>query len=403
VTTDPTSAHGHEPAPLHPDTVAIRSGRVGDATSLAPVLWPTSTFASPSVDDARRMATSVGADRFYTRYGNPTVRGFEDAIAQLEGAEAARAFSSGMGAVSAVVLGLCSSGDHIVAQRQLYAATQLLLQAVCPRFGIDVTFVDGTEPGAFAAAVIPGKTVLVLAETPANPKLDVIDLDALGAIAGPVTVVDSTFGTPILQQPLRHGVDLVVHSATKGIAGHNDATLGVVAGSKELIDWLWGFAVLQGASASPYDALNATRGIRTLPVRVERQCATALALASALEADPRATDVRYPGLASHPQHELATRQMSAGGTLVAFDVVGGRDAGCRFVEGVQLAQHATSLGGPETLVTHPASTTHVNLLPDELAANGIGPGTIRVSVGLEHVDDLLADLDRALEAAAAGA
>jgi cystathionine beta-lyase/cystathionine gamma-synthase len=386
----------------HPDTIAIRSGRVGDATSLAPVLWPTSTFVSPSVDDARRMATSVGADRFYTRYGNPTVKGFEDAIAQLEGAEAARAFSSGMGAVSGVILGLCSSGDHIVAQRQLYAATQLLLQAVCPRFGIDVTFVDGTEPGAFAAAVIPGKTTLVLAETPANPKLDVIDLDALGAIAGPVTVVDATFATPMLQQPLRHGVDLVVHSATKGIAGHNDATLGVVAGSRELIDWLWGFAVLQGASASPYDALNAIRGIRTLPIRIARQCESALALASMLEAHERTTDVRYPGLPSHPQFELASAQMSAGGTLIAFDVVGGLEAGRRFVEAVTVAQHATSLGGPETLVTHPASTTHVNLLPEELAANGIGPGTIRVSVGLEHVDDLIADLTQALLASAEG-
>jgi cystathionine beta-lyase/cystathionine gamma-synthase len=379
--------------------VAIRSGRVGDATSLSPVLWPTTTFVAPTVDDARRMATSVGADRFYSRYGNPTVSGFEDAIAELEGAEAARAFSSGMGAVSAVVLGLCSSGDHIVAQRQLYAATQLLFQAVCPRFGIDVTFVDGTQPGAFAAAVIPGKTTLVFAETPANPRLDVIDLDEVGAIAGPVTVVDSTFGTPILQQPLRHGVDLVLHSATKGIAGHNDATLGVVAGSRELIDWLWGFAVLQGASASPYDALNATRGIRTLPIRIARQSATALALATALEATPGAADVRYPGLASHPQHELAARQMSSGGSLIAFDVAGGLDGGRRFVEAVRIAQHATSLGGPETLVTHPASTTHVNLLPEELAANAIGPGTIRVSVGLEHADDLIADFTQALEAA----
>jgi len=392
-----------EPTVPHLDTIAIRAGRGGDATSLAPVLWPTSTFVSPSVDDARRMATSVGADRFYSRYGNPTVSGFEDAIAQLEGAEAARAFSSGMGAVSAVILGLCSSGDHIVAQRQLYAATQLLLQAVCPRYGIDVTFVDGTEPGAFAAAVIPGKTVLVFAETPANPKLDVIDLDALGQIAGPVTAVDATFATPVLQQPLRHGIDLVIHSATKGIAGHNDATLGVVAGSRELIDWLWGFAVLQGASASPYDALNATRGIRTLPIRVARQSETALALATALEGNAVATDVRYPGLPSHPQYELAARQMSSGGTLIAFDVVGGLDGGRRFVEAVRIAQHATSLGGPETLVTHPASTTHVNLLPEELAANGIGPGTIRVSVGLEHASDVIADFTQALEAAAAGA
>lgn len=400
MTTDPTPTPDGS-SPLHAETVAIRAGRVGDGTSLSPVLWPSTTFVAPSVDDARRMATSVGADRFYSRYGNPTVSGFEDAIAQLEGAEAARAYSSGMGAVTGVVLGLCSAGDHIVAQRQLYAATQLLFQAVCPRFGIDVTFVDGTEPGAFAAAVIPGKTTLVFAETPANPRLDVIDLDEVGAIAGPVTVVDSTFGTPMLQQPLRHGVDLVLHSATKGIAGHNDATLGVVAGSKELIDWLWGFAVLQGACASPYDALNATRGIRTLGVRVARQSETALALASALEGHAGATDVRYPGLASHPQHELAARQMSSGGTLIAFDVVGGLDGGRRFVEAVRVAQHATSLGGPETLVTHPASTTHVNLLPDELAANGIGPGTIRVSVGLEHVDDVIADFVQALDAAGA--
>lgn len=402
-TPDPPAAPVAVAGELHRQTRAIRSGRRGDGTSLAPVLWPTSTFVTPTIDDARRMATTVGADRFYTRYGNPTVAGFEDAIADLEGAEAARAFASGMGAVSAVVLGLCSSGDHIVAQRQLYAATQLLLQAVCPRFGIDVTFVDGTEPGAFAAAVRPGKTTLVFAETPANPKLDVIDLSEVGAIAGPVTVVDSTFATPILQQPLAHGVDLVLHSATKGIAGHNDATLGVVAGSRELIDWLWGFAVLQGASASPYDALNALRGIRTLPIRIHQQSQSALVLARALESRADVTDVRYPGLPSHPRHELAMRQMSSGGGLVTFDVAGGLEAGRRFVESVQIAQLATSLGGPETLVTHPASTTHVSLLPDELAANGIGPGTIRVSLGLEHVDDIVADIAQALDKAAAGA
>ncbi len=386
---------------LNLQTRAIRTGRRGDGPSLAPVLWPTSTFVTPTVAEARKAATSVGADRFYSRYGNPTVAGFEEAIADLEGAEAARAFASGMGAVSAVVLGLCSAGDHIVAQRQLYAATQLLFQAVCPRFGIDVTFVDGTEPGAFAAAVRPGKTTLVFAETPANPKLDLIDLDELGAIAGPVTVVDATFGTPILQQPLRHGVDLVLHSATKGIAGHNDATLGVVAGSRELIDWLWGFAVLHGASASPHDALNAVRGIRTLPLRIRQQSESALAIAGALEARPDVIDLRYPGLPSHPQHELAQRQMASGGGLVTFDVAGGFAAGVRFVESVKIAQLATSLGGPETLVTHPASTTHVNLLPDELAANGIGQGTIRLSVGLEHAEDLIRDLSQALDAAVA--
>ncbi|MEO6629130.1 MAG: aminotransferase class I/II-fold pyridoxal phosphate-dependent enzyme [Aquihabitans sp.] len=393
--------HPGLPAPaLHQDTLAIRAGRRADGTSLAPVLYPTTTFSAATVDEARAMATKANSDRFYSRYGNPTVAAFQDAIAELEGAEAARAFASGMGAVSAVVLGLCSAGDHIVAQRQIYAATQLLFQAVCPRFGIDVTFVDGTEPGAFAAAVRPGKTTLVFAETPANPKLDVIDLDALGAIAGPMTVVDGTFAPPVIQRPLSHGVDLVLHSATKGIGGHNDATIGVVAGSDELIQWLWGFAVLQGAPASPYDALNAIRGIRTLSVRVERQSKSALVLATSLEARSDVAEVRYPGLASHPQHELAMRQMSSGGGLVTFDVVGGLEGGRRFVEAVRVAQLATSLGGPETLVTHPATTTHVNLLPAELAANGIGPGTIRVSVGLEHVDDLVADFAQALDRSA---
>ncbi|HEY4375682.1 MAG TPA: aminotransferase class I/II-fold pyridoxal phosphate-dependent enzyme [Acidimicrobiales bacterium] len=388
-----------DPAPpLHPDSRAIRAGRGGDATSLAPVLWSTTTFNTPTVDDARSMATSVGAERFYSRYGNPTVAGFEAAIADLEGAESARAFASGMGAVSAVILGLCSAGDHIVAQRQLYAGTQLLLQAACPRFGIEVTFVDGTEPGAFAAAVQPGKTVLVWAETPANPKLDLIDLDALGAIAGPMTVVDSTFATPIIQQPLAHGVDLVVHSATKGIGGHNDASLGVVAGSRELLDWIWGFAVLQGANASPYDALNGLRGLRTLPVRIRQQSATAQRLAEMLEARSEVSEVRFPGLPSHPQHALAEAQMSLPGGLLSFDLAGGLDAGARFVEAVRLAIHAPSLGGPETLVTHPASTTHVNLTPDELAANGITPGTVRVSVGLEHPDDVIADFAQALDA-----
>ncbi|MGI8939700.1 MAG: trans-sulfuration enzyme family protein [Iamia sp.] len=386
-------------SPLHPDTVAVRSGREGSKPALAPVVWASSTFVSESVDEAQAAATTVGNDRFYSRYGNPTVSDFEDAVADLEGAEAARAFGSGMGAVTAVVLGLCSQGDHIVAARQIYAGTQLVLQAMCPRFGIDVTFVDGTDPSSFAAAVRPGKTMLVWAETPANPRLDLVDLEALGAIAGPMTVVDSTFATPLGQRPLDHGVDIVVHSATKAMAGHNDATLGVVAASAELITWLTGFAVLQGATASPYDAANGIRGLRTLPVRFARQSASALELARWLEKDGRVSEVRHPGLESHPQHELARRQMRELGGLVCFDVPGGIDAGRRFVEAVELAQLASSLGGPETLVTHPASTTHVNLLPEELAAVGIGAGTIRLSVGLEHAEDLRVDLDQALAAA----
>lgn len=394
--TDPSSADEGRPPTWHAETRAIRSGRADNDTALAPVLWATTTFVTPTVAEGRRMATSTGAHRFYSRYGNPTVRGFEEAIADLEGAESARAFASGMGAISAVILGICSTGDHIVAQRQLYSGTQLLLQTACPRFGIDVTFVDGTEPGAFAAAVRPGKTVLIFAETPANPRLDLIDLEELGAIKGPIKVVDSTFATPLGQRPLEFGIDLVVHSATKAIAGHNDATLGVVAGADELIQWLWSFAVLQGANASPFDALNGLRGLRTLGVRLRQQCDTALVLAQMLEAHPQVAEVRYPGLDSHPQRDLAKRQLDLDGGLLTFDLVGGLDAGVVFVEATRLAQLATSLGGPETLVTHPASTTHVNLTPDELAANEITPGTVRVSVGLEHPDDLLEDFRQAL-------
>jgi cystathionine beta-lyase/cystathionine gamma-synthase len=379
------------------DTRAIRAGRRHDGDSLAPVLWSTTTFRPQSVADARRKALSARPTNFYTRYGNPTVAAFEEAVASLEGAEAARAFSSGMGALTGVVLGLCSTGSHIVATRQLYGGTRQLLEGVCPRFGIEVTFVDGTQPGAMAAAVVPGRTVLVLAETPANPRLDLVDLDELGRIEGPFTVVDSTFATPVGQQPLRYGVDLVVHSATKAIAGANDATLGVVAGPADLIDWIAGFAALQGASASPHDALAGLRGIRTLAVRLRAQSEAALAVAGFCEQHPAVTGVRYPGLASHPQYDLAKRQLELAGGLVAFDLVGGHDAGVRFVEGLRLVQHAPSLGGPETLVCHPASTTHAGLDPDQLADALIGPGTVRLSCGLEAVVDVVADLAAALD------
>jgi cystathionine beta-lyase/cystathionine gamma-synthase len=396
---EPSDAETPAAADLHPQTRAIRAGRADNETALAPILWATTTFVTPSVEEGRRMATQVGAQRFYSRYGNPTVRGFEDALAQLEHAEDARAFASGMGAISAVVLGLCSKGDHIVTQKQLYAGTQLLFQSVCPRFGIDVTFVDGTEPGAFERAVRPGKTVLIFAETPANPRLSLVDLDELAAIRGPMKAVDSTFATPLVQRPLDHGVDLVVHSATKAIAGHNDATLGVVAGSRELLAWLWGFAVLQGANASPFDAMNGLRGIRTLPVRIRQQTETAQRLAEMLEAHPAVSAVCYPGLESFAQRDLAKRQMAMPGGLLAFDLIGGLDAGRRFVESVQIAQLAPSLGGPETLVTHPASTTHVGLTLEELAEAQISPGTVRVSAGLEHPDDVVADFRRALDLA----
>lgn len=391
MTTEPTPENA-----LQPETLAIRSGRSANGSSLAPVLWATSTFVTPTVEEGRKMATAVGAAQFYTRYGNPTVNAFEEAIADLEGAEAARAFGSGMGAIAAVVLGLCSKGDHIVSQHQLYAGTQMLLQSVCPRFGIDVSFVDCADPEAWRAAVIPGRTMLLLAETPANPRLDLVDLEQLAAIPGPMKAVDSTFATPLSQRPLDFGIDLVMHSATKAIGGHNDITLGVVAGTRELMDWIWGFAVLQGANAAPFDALGGLRGLRTLDVRLRQQTATAERLAVLFEAEDSVTEVRHPSLASHPQFALAQKQLRHSGGLLTIDLAGGFEAGKRFVESTQICQLATSLGGPETLVTHPASTTHVNLLPEELAAAGITPGTVRVSAGLEATEDVAKDLLRAL-------
>lgn len=382
--------------PMQPATRAITAGRGHSGHSLAPALWASSVWQSADMADARRRATGVRSGEFYGRYGNPTVSSFEDAVAQLEGAESALACASGMGAISTVVLALCSAGDHIVAQRQLYSATLAFLQGPCARFGIEVTFVDGTQPGAFAAALRPGRTMLAIAETPSNPLLEIVDLDEFGSLRGPITVVDSTFATPLGQQPLRHGVHLSLHSATKGIAGHNDATLGVVSGERDLIDSIWAYSVLHGATPSPFDALNALRGLRTLSVRTSHQAASALHLAQVLQQHPAVAAVHYPGLQSHPQHQLAARQMGHFGTVLAIDLAGGRDAAERLLASVQLVRCATSLGGPETLVCHPRSTTHASLTDAEAAEQGVTPGLLRISVGLEDPDDLLADLRAAL-------
>lgn len=414
---------------LNPETSLIRSGRSDQPDSLAPVLFPSTTHVVETLEEGQRKSRDLSERRFYSRHSNPSVGAFEEAMAELEGAESARAFASGMGAISSVVFGLCEAGDHIVAQRQLYGATFLFLRWVKSRLGMEVTFVDAAEPGSFAAAVRPQQTKLVFAETPSNPRLDIVDLRALGEIAGPVVVVDSTAAPPVLQRPLEYGVDLSLHSATKYIAGHNDALLGVVSGSEELLEWLRGYAVLHGAAASPFDAMNGLRGLRTLGVRMARQCETAQMLAEMLEAHEGVERVWHPGLASHPHHELASKQMEKPGGLLAFDLaactegeakeqatVGKGNAtkgvakeqstaaiacGAAFVDALQIAQNATSFGGPETLATHPASTTHAGLLPEELEAAGIKETTIRVSVGLEHPDDLLADFAYALQQAAA--
>lgn len=381
-----------------PDTSAITAGRDG-SRSLAPPLWPSTVWSSDGLDDAHARATSRRPGEFYGRYSNPTVAMFEDAVAELEGAEAALAFASGMGAIASVVLALCGRGSHVVAHDSLYGGTIAFLNGPCVRLGIETTFVDATEPGAMAAAIRPGVTALVIAESPSNPRLGLVDLDELGSIAGPFTMVDSTLATPLAQNPLAHGVDLVMHSATKGLGGHNDAMLGVIAGERDLVDAVWEYAVLHGAVASPHEALNALRGIRTLPVRLERQCSSAARLADHLARRDDIRAVHHPSLPSHPQHELARRQMRHFGSLLSFEVTGGRDAARRVLDAVSLIRPATSFGGPETLICHPASSTHVGLAPDALAAAGISDSLLRLSVGLEHPDDVWADLSQALWAA----
>lgn len=385
---------------LEPATRAITAGRGASGRSLAPALWASAVWESTGMDDAHRRATGTRTEGFYSRYSNPTVRSFEEAIADLEGAEDSLAFASGMGALATVVLAMCSSGDHIVAQRQLYAGSLAFLQT-CQRFGIETTLVDGAEPGAFAAAVRPGKTMLVIAETPSNPRLELVDFDELASLRGPITVVDSTLATPLGQQPLAHGVHLSLHSATKGIAGHNDATLGVVSGEKELLDAIWAYSVLHGATPSPFDALNALRGVRTLSVRTNHQSSSALHLAESLADHPNVVASIHPGMALHPQHELARKQMRHGGTLVALEVRGGRTGAQHVLESLRLAHVATSLGGPETLVCHPATTTHASLTPDEARLTGVTDGLLRISIGLEDPDDLVRDFLRALDAISA--
>ncbi len=381
---------------LRAESRAIRAGRRANHGSIATPIWPSSVYELRDLDASAAMASTPLSTEFYARNGTPTAQAFADAVAELEGAEAGIAFGSGMGAAASVILGMCSSGDRIVAQASMFSVTTQLLSRLCPRFGIEVDFVDAFDADAVVAAVAQKPTQLVWVETPANPMMSIVDLEAIGAIAGPFTVVDSTMATPVVQNPHEFGIDFVVHSATKGIAGHNDALLGAVTGERELVDVIWGHHVMHGAVASPFDAFLGLRGIRTLHARMRQQCETAQVLAERLEALAGVATVRYPGLPSHEAHALAMRQMRTGGAVVVADLAGGYDAGVAMVERLELAVPAVSFGGTETLVTHAASMSAATLAPQERSAMGISDGLVRISVGLEHVDDVIADLVHAI-------
>ena len=380
----------------HRQSRAVTEGRSANQGSVATPIWPSTAYELRDLEASNRMASTPRSTEFYARNGTPTAQAFADAVAAVEGAEAGIAFGSGMGAVSTVVFGMCSTGDRIVAQSSMFSVTAQLLTRTCPRFGIDVELVDAFDADALRAAVEAKPTQLVWVETPANPVMGIVDLEAVGAIKGPFTVVDSTMATPAVQNPHDFGVDLVMHSATKGIAGHNDALLGVVTGERELIDVLWGHHVVHGAVASPFDAFLGLRGLRSLHARMRQQAETAQALAERLEAHPAVARVLYPGLPDHPGHAIAARQMRNGGSIVVIELAGGYDAGVALVERVQLAVPAVSLGGPETLVTHPASMSAATLSAQERQKMGIPDGLLRISVGLEHPDDVIDDLVAAL-------
>ena len=377
-------------------TTAITSGRDG-SNSLAPSLSTSSTWSSSGLEESNHQANAMHQTGNYSRYANPTVEAFEHAVAELENTQAALAFASGMGAISSVILALCSSGDHIVAQRNCYAGTLAFLNGPCARLGIDVTFVDGRNAHEFAAAVRPGKTMLVMAETPSNPLLDLVDLTELGKIKGPFTLVDSTLATPLAQRPHDYGVSIVLHSATKGIAGHNDATLGVIAADLDLINDIWAYAVLHGATASPFDAMNGLRGIRTLDVRLARQSETALELALWLSTQKNVTGVHYPGLNTHPQHELAVKQMRYFGSVLSFEIAGGKPAASKLLSALKLVRPAVTLGGPETLISHSASSTHNSVDTESKTKSGLTDSLLRISVGLEACVDIQNDLENAFK------
>lgn len=385
---------------VHPDTLVALADRGIDADSdVAPPIHQTATFAAADDAGFAAMAGNPRHPRYYTRDGNPTTQRAEAIIAALEGADAALLTASGMGAISTTLLTLLSAGDHVIAQRTHYMGTTQLLDALLPKFGVQVTLVDQASPDAFAAALRPA-TRVVLVETPANPLLDLTDLAAVAAISrrqGALTICDSTIASPVNQQPIRHGIDLVVHSATKFLGGHHDLMAGVVAGRRELVERIWHTSVALGPVPDPFAAWLLVRGLRTLPLRVARQNATALEVATFLAAHPAVAKVHYPGLPTHPQHALARTQMSGGyGGLLSFELKGGLAAGQAFINAMTIPARAVSFGGFESLATQPAGMWAGSIGEEKAREAGIAPGLIRFSVGLEHPDDLVADLRRAL-------
>ncbi len=422
---------------FRPETLAIHAGQVPDRETGARALpiYQTTSFVFDSAEHAAALFNLQTFGNVYSRLSNPTVAALEERVAALEGGRAAVASASGMAAEAMALMTLLQAGDHVVAAGALYGGSVTMLSVNLAKFGIETTFVDATKPDAWAAAVRPN-TRAFFAESLGNPSLVVLDIAAVADVAhahGVPLIVDNTVPSPALCNPIEHGADIVVHSATKYLGGHGTTLAGVVVESGRF-PWDngkfpgmtepspgyhgvkfyetfgdFGFSMrcrmetlrVYGAALSPMSAWQVLQGIETLPLRMERHSANALAVASFLQADPRVSFVNYPGLPSHPQHALLMRQMRAASGLLAFGVKGGAEAGVKFIEAAQFMSHLVNIGDTRTLVSHPASTTHRQLSPEQQRAAGVTPEMVRISVGLEHIDDILWDIDQALTAASA--
>jgi O-succinylhomoserine sulfhydrylase len=380
---------------VHEGTLRSQFGETSEAIFL------NSGYVYDSAEQAERRFKGDEEGFVYSRYSNPTVAMFETRMCALEGAKAARGTASGMAAVTASLFCFLKAGDHVVSARALFGSCRYIVEDLLPRFGVETTLIDGRDLSAWEAAMRPN-TRAVFFETPTNPVLELVDIEAVAKIAhkaGALVVVDNVFATPMLQRPMPLGADIVVYSATKHIDGQGRCLGGVVLGTKDFIeDKLHTYLKQTGPSLSPFNAWVLLKGLETLPLRVERHCASAAAIADFLSERKDVARVFYPGRADHPQAALAKRQMAGGGPIVAFEVRGGKRDAFRFMNALKIFKISNNLGDAKSLVTHPATTTHQRLTPEQRAELGIFDRSIRLSIGLEDVDDLAADLDQALRA-----
>ena len=384
----------------HPRTKAIRTQTPKtDQREHSTPVYLTSSFRFDSTEHGRALFANEVDGNVYSRYSNPTCDEFVEKIRLLEGCEDGIPTASGMAGVFVSMAGLLEQGDHILVSRSLFGSTHQILNGIFPKWGITHTYVDADKPEQWEAAITP-QTRMIFIETPSNPGLDIIDLEWLGELARKhklILNVDNCFATPVLQQPAKYGADLVVHSSTKSIDGQGRAIGGVIVGKSRYIEELRFFARHSGPAMSPFNAWVFSKSLETLDVRMEKHCAQAAEIAERLQGIKGIAGVKYPFLPDHPQYKLAKKQMSAGGGIVTLTLEGGYDQASYFIDGLEMISLSPNLGDTRTIATHPASTTHSKLSEEERQRVGITPGLVRISVGLEHPDDILADITQALE------